>query len=169
MKKYFTLMLVAVFSLAAVSCETRQEEVIIQQDNDTYPQVLEITNVDFKKNTNGEYEIYREFTRPLVNTDVVLIFRQAGTESGVPVWQSIPRTLYIGADELDYDYDFTRNDIKIYAGGTYDLATTPQFIKNQTFRVVLVPASGKNANINYSDYSSVVKHFGIAEASVIKL
>ncbi len=100
----------------------------------------------------------------------MLIYRKAGTASdGSAVWQSIPRTLYLdNGDELDYDFDFTRNDIMIYANGNYDISTTPEFINNQTFRVVLVPASAssRNANVDYSNYESVIKYFNIDDSKV---
>jgi hypothetical protein len=43
-----------------------------------------------------------------------------------------PRTLFLTEGELDYDFDFSE-DFTIYAGGTYDLSATPQYIDNQTF------------------------------------
>ena len=46
MKKYFTLILVAIFSLVAVSCDSRNDDVIVQ-DNDTYSKVLDITMLIF--------------------------------------------------------------------------------------------------------------------------
>jgi hypothetical protein len=169
MKKYITLMLLAIFSLAIVSCDTRNDDVNTQ-DNDTYPVVLDINNTNFSFDAQDGYFIERSFTKPLVSTDVVLIYRKAGTASdGSAVWQSIPRTLYLdNGDELDYDFDFTRNDIMIYANGNYDISTTPEFINNQTFRVVLVPASAssRNANVDYSNYESVIKYFNIDDSKV---
>ena len=169
MKKYITLILLAIFSLAIVSCDTRNDDVNTQ-DNDTYPVVLDINNINFSFDAQDGYFIERSFTKPLVSTDVVLIYRKAGTASdGSAVWQSIPRTLYLdNGDELDYDFDFTRNDIMIYANGNYDISTTPEFINNQTFRVVLVPASAssRNANVDYSNYESVIKYFNIDDSKV---
>lgn len=169
MKKYFTLILVAIFSLVAVSCDSRNDDVIVQ-DNDTYSKVLDINNVNFSYNTTDGYFISRSFTKPFVSTDVVLIYRKSGaTSDGSTVWQAIPRTLYLmDGDELDYDFDYSRNDIMIYANGNYDIATTPQFLNNQTFRVVLVPASagGKNANVDYRDYNSVIRYFNIDDSKV---
>ena len=171
MKKYFTLVLMAIFSFAAVSCDTRTEEVIVQ-DNDTYSVVLDINNVNFSYNAQDGYHISRSFTTPLYNTDVVLIYRKTGsTSDGSPVWQAIPRTLYLaGGNELDYDFDFSKNDIMIYANGNYDISTTPTYLNNQTFRVVLVPASaGKNANVDYTDYNSVIRYFNIDDSKVKSL
>lgn len=169
MKKYFTLLLMAIFSFAAVSCDTRNDDVIVQ-DNDTYSVVLDINNVNFSNDATNGYFISRSFTTPLVSTDVVLIYRRAGSASdGSAVWQSIPRTLYLAdGNELDYDFDFSRNDIMIYANGNYNISTTPEYLNNQTFRVVLVPASAgsKNANVDYSNYESVIKYFNIDDSTV---
>lgn len=172
MKKYFTLLLLAIFGFAAVSCNDRNDDVIVQ-DNDTYSVVLDINNVNFAYNADDGYFISRSFTKPLVSTDVVLIYRKGSSApDGSPVWQMIPRTLYLtGGNELDYDFDFSKNDIMIYANGNYDISTTPQYLNSQTFRVVLVPASagGKNANVDYSNYESVIKYFNIDDSKVTSL
>ncbi|QBO57504.1 hypothetical protein [Chryseobacterium salivictor] len=172
MKKYFTLMLIAMFGIIAISCDNRNDDVLVN-DNDTYSVVLDINNVNFSYNAQDGYFISRSFTKPLYNTDVVLIYRKTGTASdGSPVWQSIPRTLYLNnGNELDYDFDFTKNDIMIYASGNYDISTTPQYLNTQTFRVVLVPASSgaKNANVDYSDYNSVITYFKIDDSKVKNL
>lgn len=172
MRKLFTLALVAIFSLAAISCDNRNDEVLVQ-DNDTYSVVLDINNVNFSYNAQDGYHISRSFTKPLVSTDVVLIYRKAGSSTdGSPVWQAIPRTLYLsGGNELDYDFDFSKNDIMIYANGNYDISTTPTYLNNQTFRVVLVPASagGKIGTVDYSDYNSVIRYFNIDDSKIKNL
>lgn len=173
MKKYFIFALMGVFSLGAmVSCNDRNDEVIVQNpDNDTYSVVLDINNVNFSIDPANPQSgsIERTFNKPLVDTDVVLIYRKAGsTTDGSPVWQSIPRSIYFASNVLDYDFDFSKNDIMIYADGNYTLSTTPEYISGQTFRVVLVPASqgGKNANVDYSDYNSVIRYFKIDDTKV---
>lgn len=162
----------AIFSVIAVSCIDRNDNVKVT-DNDTYSVVLDINNVSFSHDAQNGYFISRSFTKPLFNTDVVLIYRKTGVDnSGSPVWQSIPRTLFLNnGNELDYDFDFSKNDIMIYANGNYDISTTPQYLNNQTFRVVLVPASlgGKNANVDYSDYNSVIKFFNIDDSKIKNL
>lgn len=171
MKKYFLLSAISLFALTTVvSCVERVDEVQQIQDNDTYSVAYDIKNVNFSYNSTDGYFISRTFNSPLYNTDVVLIYRQNGTSNGNPVWQQIPRTLYLSQGELDYDFDFTKNDVMIYAGGTFDISTVPQYINNQTFRVVIVPASGgKNANVDYSDYNSVIKFYKIDEAKIKSL
>ena len=74
---------------------------------------------------------------------------------------------------MDYDFDFSKEDFTIYAGGTYDLSLTPSYITNQTFRIVIVPGyfSNKmsNKNFDYSNYNAVVKAFNIDENKIIKM
>ena len=86
-----------------------------------------------------------------------------------PIWQQIPRTLFLTEGELDYDFDFTKNHVLIKAGGTIDFslqnaAFIANYLSNQRFRIVLVPASkGKNAQVDFSDYQSVIKFYNIPD------
>ena len=53
----------------------------------------------------------------------------------------------------------------IYAGGTYDLSTTPQYLNNQTFRVVLVPAvyvkNGTSEDLKKLSYEEIIAKYNI--------
>jgi hypothetical protein len=92
---------------------------------------------NFSYNATDGYTIYRALNPKIFASDVVLIYRMRGTiDATTPI--CIPRTLCKG--ELDYDFDFSRK-ILIYAGGNYDLSTTPSYLNNQTFRIVIVPGS----------------------------
>lgn len=91
-------------------------------------EVFELKNVNFAYDVTEGYLIYQKFIPILYASDVVLIYRLSGTlASGAPIWQPIPRTLFLPQGELDYDFDFSRTDFTIYAGGTYNLASTPIF------------------------------------------
>ena len=175
MKK--SISLIALFGLlafSAVSC-TRTADVV-QADNTVapiYSTAYDLNNVSFTKNSSGIYSIARNFNSPLIESDVVLIYRKSGTLSdGSAIWQSIPRTLYLTQGELDYDFDFSKVDILIKAGGNYDISTTPTYLNNQTFRVVVVPAkTGKNVssagnNLDLADYESVAKYYNIKESNI---
>ena len=139
-------------------------------DNDTISEVFELRNVNFSFNPNDGYTIYRPFNPQIFASDVVLIYRLSGTiNSNTPIWQSIPRTLFLPQGELDYDFDFSREDFTIYAGGTYNLANTPNFIQNQTFRIVIIPGffSNRNSNnLNLTDYNAVIAAYGIDESKI---
>ncbi|RZJ30587.1 MAG: hypothetical protein EOO48_04585 [Flavobacterium sp.] len=133
-------------------------------------EVFELRNVNFTLDNNNEYTIYRTLDPVIFDSDNILIYRMTGTiDSNTPVWQSIPRTLFLDQGELDYDYDFSLEDFKIYAGGTYNLATTPDYLNNQTFRIVILPGYFSNKNkaaADINDYNAVAKAYGITEGDV---
>lgn len=137
-------------------------------DNDTISEVFEIKNVNFGFNPTDGYTIYRSFNPQIFPSDVVLIYRLSGLiNSNTPIWQAIPRTLYLPQGELDYDFDFSSIDFTIYAGGNYNLALTPSFLNNQTFRIVIVPGFfSKNSSVDLNDYNAVIKAFNIDDSKV---
>lgn len=170
--KKITLFLAFIGMIILNSCTINDEPVQIQQINNTFvSEVFELRNVSFGfDNTNG-FNIYQSLNPRLFPGDVLLIYRMSGTiNSNTPIWQQIPRTLFLNEGELDYDFDFSQQDFTIYAGGTYNLALTPSYINNQTFRIVVVPGAFGNrmANpVDYSDYDKTIKSLGY-ENSVIK-
>jgi len=135
-------------------------------------EVFELRNINFDYNAVDGYTIYRSLNPNIYASDNILIYRMTSTiNPQTPVWQSIPRTLFLGnGQELDYDFDFSKQDFTIYAGGNFNLATMPVYLTNQTFRIVIIPGyfSNKSAqkNIDYSDYNAVVKAYHIQESKV---
>lgn len=169
MMKKLALHLVLIGFVSLQSCTVNENSV----DNDTISEVFELRNVNFSYNSIDGYTIYRTLSPQIYASDVILIYRMAGTiDANTPIWQQIPRTLYLPQGELDYDFDFSKEDFTIYAGGTYDLATTPSYITNETFRIVIVPGyfSNKMAHkVDLSDYNAVVKAFNIDDKNIKQL
>ena len=166
--KKITLVLAFIGMITLQSC-TKTDTV----NNTILSEVFELRNINFDF-ANNSYSIYRTLNPQINQSDVILIYRLSGTiDSSTPIWQLIPRTLYLTQGELDYDFDFSKEDFTIYAGGTYDLSLTPSYITNQTFRIVIVPGyfSNKmsNKNFDYSNYNAVVKAFNIDENKIIKM
>jgi hypothetical protein len=134
-------------------------------------EVFELQNIDFDLDQNNEYTIFQELNPFINDADNILIYRLTGTiDSQTPIWQLIPRTLFLEEGELDYDFDFSPIDFTIYAGGTYPLTTTPQFINNQTFRIVIIPGYfSKGNSLDFNDYDAVIKSLNIDDSKVVVL
>ncbi len=130
--------------------------------------VLEYQHVDLTLDQNGDYTFYRQINTNL--EDSFVIYRLSGViDSQTPIWQPIPRTLYLdNGNEFDYDYDFSRIDFTIYAGGNYNIATTPNLLNNQTFRVVIIPGSfaNRSANLAGMDYNSLISKYSIDDSKI---
>ncbi|KAF2516420.1 hypothetical protein [Flavobacterium foetidum] len=168
MKKILTLF--AVVGLFAFSSCSDDDNVV---DTNTISEVFQLNNVDFGYNAQDGFNIYTDLNPLLFNEDVILIYRRIGSinGTGAPIWQQIPRTIYLPQGELDYDFDFSNEHVIIYARGNYDLELTPQYLDNQTFRIVIVPGSpnGSAKSINkedFSDYNAVIKRYGIDDSKV---
>lgn len=170
MKKIITLFAFVSF-LAISSCTTTDD---FHEDNDTIPEAFEIKNVDLDRVADNEYNLESTFQfevgGSLYDDETILVYRLSGlVNSTTPIWQLIPRTIYFSnGEELDYDYDFSRVDFVITARGTYNLLNTPEYIDNQTFRVVIVP-SVLAASMNTSNYAEVMNTLKLTESQVKKV
>ncbi|WP_394776639.1 hypothetical protein [Flavobacterium sp.] len=169
MKKIFILF--AVVGLIAFSgCSNNDDDV----DNDTIPQAFEINNVNLGRVADNEYNLKSTFQFEvggnLYDDETVLIYRLTGTiNPSTPVWQLIPRTIYLdNGNELDYDFDFSKIDFIITARGTYNLLNTPSYINNQTFRVVIVP-SVLASTLKTDNYLDVMKTLKLNESEIKKV
>lgn len=170
--KKIILLLSVTCSLIFMGCEG-PEGPQGPQGNDGYSaesEVFELRNVNFSLDANNEYTIYRELNPQILLSDNIIIYRLSGTiNSQTPIWQQIPRTLYLTQGELDYDYDFSKVDFTIYAGGNYNIATTPSYLNNQTFRIVIIPGYLSNKNSidpHDMDYQTLIKTYKIDDQNV---
>lgn len=168
MKKVFLLLAIA--AIAFQSCEGPEGPRGANGDPgfSAESEVFELSNVNFNF-VDGGYSIYSALNPNILASDVMLVYRKSGSIDGsTPIWQQIPRTLFLDQGELDYDFDFSKVDFTIYAGGTFDLSTTPQFINNQTFRIVIIPgyfSKGTQAP-DYNDYDAVIDYYKIDDTNI---
>ena len=107
---------------------------------------------------------------PIYSSDMVLVYRSFDVINNQNVWRQLPQTVYIAQGELDYNFDFTRNDINLFLDSNFDLATLgAAYSQNQLFRVVIIPgyfSNKSNKEVNFNDYNSVVRAFNIKESQV---
>jgi hypothetical protein len=107
---------------------------------------------------------------PIYNSDMVLVYRLFDVINGQSVWRQLPQAVYIAQGELDYNFDFTRNDINLFLESDFDLATLgATWAQNQIFRVVIIPGYFSNKNnkaVDFNDYNAVVKAFNIKNSQV---
>ena len=105
---------------------------------------------------------------------MVLVYHLYEVDNGTDVWRIMPQTYYFdNGAELDYNFDFTRFDVRIFLESNFNLnGFPPAWIQNQTFRIVVVPAAFTNrmANpVDYSDYEATIKMLGYENAEIKKL
>jgi hypothetical protein len=166
MKKIITLLAV-IGMFGFQSCEGPQGPPGIPGEDGLIAEVYELQNKNFSFNSQDGYFIYEKLQPNILASDQILIYRLTGTiNSNTPIWQLIPRTIYLdNGEELDYDFDFSKEDFTIYAGGTYNLALTPEFLNNQTFRIVIIPGYFSKI-VDVNNYNEVVGALNLDDSQI---
>lgn len=168
--KKITVLFAVIGMIMLNSCQVNESTPAPIADNDTIAEVFELKGVNFNLDNNGKFIIYRQLSPQIFASDNLLIYRLAGTiNPTTPIWQLIPRTLYLPQGELDYDYDFSKQDFTIYAGGNFNLQLAPSYLNNQTFRIVIIPGAFSNkmqSTADFSDYKAVIAKYGINERKI---
>jgi hypothetical protein len=148
--KKILLLFAALGSLTLSSCTDDD-----RPDNDTIAEVFELTDIDFAPDGSGRYTVLYPLQPTIFDSDVVLVYRIVNDE-GFLVKQPIPRTLYLdGGDEIDYDFNFTSEDILFIMDANFDLADAPAYTQNQSFRVAIVPGYF-SSTVDVNDYDAVM-------------
>jgi len=133
MKKIFLLLsIVSVFGLT--SCSNDDD----RPDNDTFPEVFEVNNVNFI--ASGNFQALVPLSPKIFSSDVVLVYRLAGANQlGNDIWEPIPTTYNLTEGQLNYNFDFSQDEVVLYLDTTFDPMLRQDFSLNQVFRIVLVP------------------------------
>ena len=167
MKKIFILF-AAIGLVALSSCEGDQGP---PGEPGPLAEVYQVKGVSFT-DQNG-YSALITLDPTILSSDMVLLYRQDGTDNGAPVWKLTPELYYLADGTLDfgYNYNFTVRDVSVYMDG-FDLANVlPAFRLNQTFRIVIIPGystgTAKTVNkSNFSDYNAVIKKYNIDDSKL---
>ncbi|MBB4803110.1 hypothetical protein HNP37_003185 [Flavobacterium nitrogenifigens] len=164
MKKILTLFAVAGL-MAFSSCSSNDD------DNDTISEVFQVRGVSFTP--QNDYNPIIDLNPSIFPGDMVLVYRQDGSDGGAPVWKMAPELYYFADGTLDfgYNFNFTVNDVSIYMDGNDLASVSDQYRLNQTFRIVIIPGyvTGAAKSVNkadYSDYNAVIARYGIDDSKV---
>ena len=106
--------------------------------------------------------------------DVVLVYAlwevQVVDGQDVLVWRQLPQTIVDNNGILQYNFDFTLDDVSVFMEGDYDLSVLgPEFTDDWLMQAVVVPTqSGQNGRFaaDYSDFYDVVERFNLKVAPV---
>nr|WP_314498262.1 hypothetical protein [uncultured Chryseobacterium sp.] len=168
MKKFLPIFILAFVSLFIFSCKDDNDN----EDFDTYSQVRDVTATFTNANN---YAVTQGIN--IQSTDVVLVYRNLGS-----AWQLIPKMMYLDdatglptGREFQYNFVFDSQNVQIRIDDQNfnlqsGLNTTEvnEYLNNQRFRIVLVPASAAKGgnNVDTSDYNAVIKYYQLNDSNV---
>ncbi len=141
------------------------------EDGDSF--IGSVFEIEGDFNDGNDYSILYDFPSnfEIYDTDVVLVYILWELSNGTDVWRLMPQTValktiypdYPETDVLEYNFDYTLNDVRIFLEGTMDMTTLlPDETDNQVFRIVVLPADfAAKKSIDIYDYNSIIKVSGI--------
>lgn len=130
--------------------------------------VFEYENVNF---TSPNYEVFLNYPDGFegLPSDVALVYFlwdvQTIDGEEVEVWRQIPQILFTDYGTLQYSFDFTLFDVRLFMDGNFSLDLLGASYTDQWIvRVVIVPGDFVNGrSIDYSDYNKVKEALGLPE------
>lgn len=159
--KKIALLLTAFIGLTALQSCTIEE--YYEEPNVVYEETdhIDVPEDDYTNSATWS------FPTPIYDSDNVLVYRWNGNS-----WSLLPATygLSTDGDQISYDYDFTRYDVKVYVRTNFFIEQLSNseyntFIRNQTIRVVIVPG-GFAHKMNFSDYNATISALGLENAPI---
>jgi hypothetical protein len=163
MKKIITLLAIAgLFVLQSCTTSASFEIAPIARN-----EVFEVTT---SFNSNNNYGRLVTLNPPIYSSDVVLVYRLAGSNSQGDVWNPLPETFSFnnGALDFGYKFDYTNSDVDIYMIGNDLQSVTAEYRFNQVLRIVIVPASYAKT-INKNSYSDVITALNVKDSQIQKI
>lgn len=123
---------------------------------------FELGGVNFTAANN--YQVREAYGFEILPYDVVLVYILWETEEGRDVWRLLPQSVFFNEGALQYNFDFTDENVRIFLDGEIDFASLDAtWLQDQVFRVVVAPADNVG-RIDYSDYDAVTTMLGLKEA-----
>ena len=127
---------------------------------------------------SNDWSLYFKFpvTFEVFESDVVLVYilwDQVTDKFGKvqDVWRLLPQTVALSEGILQYNFDYTLNDVEIFLGGTIDLHTLlPAESKDQVFRIVVLPADFAMENsLDLNNFGLILKSLSIPAETIKRL
>ncbi len=119
--------------------------------------------VDFSESNN--YTAFSEFPDiEVLSTDVVMVYLlwEVDQNTGNDVWQPLPVSVFFNDGELQYAFDHTLADVKLFLTGDTDLSTVgDEYTQDQIFRIAILPVDYVQSNkINLHNMNEVMDVVG---------
>ena len=109
----------------------------------------------------------------VLESDIVAVYLlwEVDEDTGNDVWQPLPVSVFFDDGELQYAFDHTFVDVRLFLTGDTNLGTIgDSYTQNQIFRVAVLPVDYVEANkINMSNMGQVMNAVDKSKIKRIKL
>ena len=109
----------------------------------------------------------------VLESDIIAVYLlwEVDENTGNDVWQPLPVSVFFDDGELQYAFDHTFADVKLFLTGDTNLGTVgDSYTQNQVFRVAVLPVDDVRANkLDLSNMDAVMKAVDKSKIKRIKL
>ncbi|HEX6983620.1 MAG TPA: hypothetical protein VF181_12745 [Balneolaceae bacterium] len=116
--------------------------------------------VNFDASNNYSQIVAFPSSIEVFTSDIVLAYLlwEVDESTGQDVWQPLPVSVFFNDGELQYAFDHTATDVRLFLTGDKDLNTVgPAFTQDQIFRIVILPVEYvQSSKINLNDVNEVM-------------
>lgn len=129
--------------------------------------LFEYEKVSFKKEFDYQYTLGFPENFNLINSDKVLVYFQWEyiQDEALDIWRPLPQTVFKKDGTLMYNYDFTKNDVRLFLEANFPMdSLTSDDTDNWIVRAVVVPSqftTREATSVDYSNYNEVIQHYGL--------
>lgn len=142
--------------LILVSCQGEQGPVGPEGPPGPVGQAFEVQG---SFNAGNDYTRIFEFPSNIevLESDIVLAYLlwEVDANTGNDVWQQLPVSVFFNDGQLQYAFDHTFADVKLFLTGDTDLSTVgDEYTQDQIFRIAILPVDyvqGENIDLNNMD------------------
>lgn len=100
----------------------------------------------------------------VLSTDIVMVYLLWDVDPGTgdDIWQPLPASVFFNDGEMQYAFDHTLADVKLFLTGDTDLSTVgPEYTQDQIFRIAILPVDYLQSNeIDISSMEAVMSAIG---------
>ncbi|MDM9632431.1 collagen-like protein [Robiginitalea aurantiaca] len=129
---------------------------------------------------SNDYSLFSVFAEDVpglevFETDVVLVYilwDQIDDPTGpIDIWRLLPQTRLLQEGILQYNYDFTFEDVSIFLESDFNLGILPPGdTDNQVFRIAILPADGTGKrNLDVTNMQEVMDFLEVNESGIPRI
>lgn len=125
--------------------------------------------VEFDLNSGNNWSALYTFPAEdeILWEDVVLVYLLYANEDGKDIWRLMPVSFFNDAGTININYDFTLDDVNIFAEASYPLDPDLDHFDNEIARIVVIPAAEspnfRKESIDYKNFEAVKAAYNLKE------
>jgi hypothetical protein len=142
----------------------------IGPEGDPAPLALEY-EVEFTLNSNNNWSTFYDFPQKdldlIYPTDMALVYMLWDIDGDTDIWRLMPVNYFYPEGMVQVNYDFSMNDVRLFAEGSYPLNSAQHRYENLLARIIIIPAemsaNQRVGNVDFTDYEEVKKAYHLKD------